>query len=44
MAASDKTLTLYDIILDPRAYPGSPNPWKVRCVNEIISEFSQDID
>ncbi|KAL0776830.1 hypothetical protein CaCOL14_006348 [Colletotrichum acutatum] len=31
MDTSDKpTITFYDIILDPKAYPMAPNPWKTR--------------
>ncbi|KAK1462728.1 hypothetical protein CMEL01_13839 [Colletotrichum melonis] len=31
MDASNKpTITFYDIILDPKAYPMAPNPWKTR--------------
>lgn len=33
MDASNKpTITFYDIILDPKAYPMAPNPWKTRYV------------
>ncbi|KAL2266723.1 hypothetical protein VTJ83DRAFT_6075 [Remersonia thermophila] len=27
---SEPAITFYDIILDPKAYPGAPNPWKTR--------------
>jgi hypothetical protein len=30
MDASKPTIIFYDIILDPAAYPSSPNPWKTR--------------
>ena len=30
MADTGTMITLYDIILDPIAYPGAPNPWKAR--------------
>jgi hypothetical protein len=30
MSSSDKAVTLYDILLDPKAFPGAPNPWKTR--------------
>ncbi|KAJ3051333.1 hypothetical protein HK097_007664, partial [Rhizophlyctis rosea] len=30
MAATKPTLTFYDIQLDPKAPPSSPNPWKAR--------------
>ncbi|KAL2158725.1 hypothetical protein VTH06DRAFT_4207 [Thermothelomyces fergusii] len=29
-ASGDKVITFYDIILDPKAYPLAPNPWKTR--------------
>ncbi|KAI8296053.1 hypothetical protein K4K56_008061 [Colletotrichum sp. SAR 10_98] len=29
-ASTDSVISFYDIILDPAAYPGSPNPWKTR--------------
>ncbi|OHF02679.1 hypothetical protein CORC01_02075 [Colletotrichum orchidophilum] len=29
-ASTKPTITFYDIILDPAAYPMSPNPWKTR--------------
>lgn len=30
MDSSENTLTFYDIILDPTAFPFAPNPWKTR--------------
>ncbi|KAH0438680.1 hypothetical protein CcaCcLH18_03112 [Colletotrichum camelliae] len=29
-ASTESVISFYDIILDPAAYPGSPNPWKTR--------------
>lgn len=28
--SNDNVITFYDIILDPKAYPVAPNPWKTR--------------
>ena len=41
MDATDKaTVTLYDVILDPKAYPGSPNPWKSRHAARFLQHAS----